>query len=248
MSEAKKPRWRTVLAVTSLMVLSGLGGFYLARLPIFLYPEVRSVAQDRTYEYVNTWAGVRMLQFPNDLITYQQIIAEQEPDWIIETGTNAGGLTLYLSSILQSIKPEGKILTVDIDASGWEVTTKETLKNPNARKLLDRIEFIEGGSTAPEVIAKMKQRIGTGQKVMVILDSLHAKDHVVNEMKLYGEMVNPGGYMVVTDTHLDSVWGEVGPNAALAEFLPQHPEFTPDRTRDRFMISANIGGWLRKKQ
>jgi len=229
------------------VVVSAVGGFFLARLPLFLNPVVLASAQNRTLEYVNQWAGVPIMQYPNDLVLYQEIIAEHEPDWIIETGTAMGGLTLYLSSVLQSLKPEAKILTVDIDRQYWD-KTRESLKNPNVRKLLERIEFIEGSSTAPEVVAKMKERIGTKSKVMVILDSYHAKDHVLDEMKLYGEMVSPGSYLIVNDTQLDRFTGEAGPNAALAEFLPAHPEFTPDRSRERFMISCSFGGWLRKKQ
>ncbi|MCE9562232.1 MAG: cephalosporin hydroxylase family protein [Planctomycetes bacterium] len=247
MSEPTKSRWRPYVAILTLVVLSGVGGFYLARMPIFLNPKIQSDAQDAHFEFVNTWDGVQILQYPNDLVLYQEIIAEQEPEWIIETGTHAGGLTLYLSGVLQSIKPDAKILTVDIDPTRWNRTTKETIKNPNVRALLDRVEFIEGGSTAPEVIEKMKQRIGTSKKVLVILDSLHTKEHVMSEMKHYGEMVPPGCYMIVTDTHLDSLWGEVGPKAALDAFLPGHPEFVADRSRERFVVSANFGGWLRKK-
>lgn len=236
---------RSVVGLVILVAVSAAGGFFAARFPAVMDPQVRAAAQDRTHEYVNTWAGVRILQFPNDLVTYQEVITEQEPDWIVETGTNAGGLTLYLSTVLQAVKPEGRILTVDIDRTGWDHTVA-TLKNPNARKLLDRVEFIEGGSTAPEVTNRVRQRVGTGSKVLVILDSLHERDHVMAEMTAYGELVHPGGYMVVTDTHLDAVWGQVGPRAALDAFLPGHPEFVPDRSRDRFMVSANLGGWLRK--
>jgi cephalosporin hydroxylase len=246
-SEPAPSRRRQYVALLVLALLSGVGGFSIARLPVFLYPKIQQDAQDDKFEFVNKWDGVEILQYPNDLVLYQEIIAEQEPEWIIETGTHAGGLTLYLSGVLQSIKPDAKILTVDVDPTRWNRTTKETIKNPNVRVLLDRVEFVEGGSTAPEVIVKMKQRIGTSKKVLVILDSLHTKEHVVSEMNAYGEMVSPGGYMIVTDTHLDSLWGEVGPKAALDAFLPSHPEFTPDRSRERFVVSANFGGWLRKK-
>jgi len=233
--------------VLVLVLLSGVAGFFIARLPVFLNPKIQADAQDVNFEFVNKWNGVEILQYPNDLMLYQEIIMEQEPEWIIETGTHAGGQTLYLSAVVQSIKPDAKILTVDLDPTRWNRTTKETIKNPNVRAMLDRVEFIEGSSTAPEVVAKMKQRIGASKKVLVILDSLHTKEHVVNEMNAYSEMVSPGGYMIVTDTHLDALWGEVGPKAALDAWLPSHPEFSPDRSRERFVVSANHGGWLRKK-
>lgn len=242
------PPWRRALLVLALMLLSGFGGFHLARTPTFADRRAQDVAQNRTFEYVNTWMGVRVLQYPNDLVVYQQLIAEQEPDFIIETGTSAAGLTLYLSHVAQAVNPEARIITVDIDPAGWNLATKETVKNPNVRKLFDRVEFIEGSSTAPEVIEKIRQRVGAGKKVLVILDSLHTREHVLDELNLYAQFVHPGGYLVVTDTHLDLLKGEPGPGAAIEAFLPKHPEFSQDRERERFVVSANKSGWLRKRQ
>lgn len=248
MSETRKPIRRMVASILALVLLSGVGGFYLARLPVFLYPRTRVAAQYQTIEYVNPWAGIKVMQYPNDLLLYQQIIVDQEPDFIVETGTNFGGLCLYLSSVLEWVKPEARILTVDIDGQWYKRTLDDKPKNTNIRKLFDRIEFVEGSSTAPEVIAKFKKRIGTGKKVLVILDSWHGKDHVLEELKLYGEMVHPGGYIVVTDTHLDAFDRMEGPLAAIRAFLPDHPEFTQDRSLERYIISANHSGWLRKRE
>jgi cephalosporin hydroxylase len=233
------------LRILVLAVLCTIAGFGAARTRYFLYPEVQDVAQNGTREWVNTWAGIRVLQYPNDLLVYQELIAEQQPDWVIETGTHAGGLTLFLSGVLQTVKPEGRVLTVDLSSRLWDETVSG-LAYPGARELLRRIEFINGSSTAPEVLARVRSRIGAGQKVLVILDSLHDEEHVLSEMRLYGELVQPGGYLVVTDTHLDRFWATAGPRAAIRAYLKEHPDFSPDTSRERFMVSANLGGWLRR--
>lgn len=205
------------------------------------------LAQMVNGEYLNHWFNTRVAQYPNDLIQYQEIISEVQPDWIIETGTLEGGLTLFLSNVLQGIHPEGKIITVDIDPVGWNKTSEEAAQSPGKKKLLERIEFIQGSSTAPEVIQKIKTRITEGSKVLVLLDSLHSKDHVMEEMKLYGPLVSKGSYLIVSDTHLDHFFGAPGPLEAVRAFLKTNSDFTQDRSRERYLISANFSGWLKKK-
>ncbi|MGL4549997.1 MAG: CmcI family methyltransferase [Gemmataceae bacterium] len=259
-SPVKSSRWRPALSILALVALSAAGGFAVSRLSYFHdHQQTRVAAQYQTVEYINPWADVKVMQYPNDLVVYQQLIVDQEPDFIIETGTNYGGLSLFLSSILEWVKPEAKVLTVDIAGDYYRETLANRPKNPNIGKLFNRIEFFEGSSTAPEMIARLKERVGPGKKVLVLLDSLHTRDHVLAEMKLYGELVSPGGYLVVTDTHIDSTdrmvgpltpfnpWRAEGPLEAIKAFLPDHPEFTQDRGLERYMISANRSGWLRKK-
>jgi cephalosporin hydroxylase len=37
-----------------------------------------------------------------------------------------------------------------------------------------------------------------------------------------------------------------GPSEAVREFLPRHPEFLADRSRERFFVTENPGAWLRR--
>lgn len=68
---------------------------------------------------------------------------------------------------------------------------------------------------------------------------------------LYGPMVTPGQYMIVEDTNINGnpvaeSFGP-GPKEAIAEFLPAHPEFTPDRSREKFFVTFQPGGYLLKR-
>jgi cephalosporin hydroxylase len=86
----------------------------------------------------------------------------------------------------------------------------------------------------------------------VILDSEHSKAHVLKELEIYGGLVSQGSYLILTDTHLNghpvtthsSVQG--GPMEALEEWLPKHPEFHSDRTRERWLYTWNPLGYLKK--
>jgi cephalosporin hydroxylase len=211
------------------------------------------IAQLKNQEWVNNWFGVGLLQYPSDLMTYQQLVWEIRPDVIIETGTYSGGLTLYLSSLLEQIHPEGKVISVDLDTkpardnfAGLGVHRKASL--------LDRIQLIEASSTDPTTIATIRKQVGRDTRVLIILDSLHTRENVLRELELYGPFVSKGSYVIVNDTHLGRWYpasgGENipygGAGLAVADFLAKSDEFEVDERRDRFLISCAPGGFLKR--
>jgi len=86
---------------------------------------------------------------------------------------------------------------------------------------------------------------------LVILDSDHSKAHVLQEMELYAPMISVGSYLIVEDTNLHGhpVLPEFGPGPmeAVAEFLPKNPDFIVDRSREKFFMTFNPGGYLKRK-
>ena len=87
---------------------------------------------------------------------------------------------------------------------------------------------------------------------MVILDSDHTRNHVLKELELYSELVSKGSYLIVEDSNINghpvySGFGQgPGPWEAVLEFLPKHPEFEIDRTKEKFLMSFNPNGFLKK--
>ena len=83
---------------------------------------------------------------------------------------------------------------------------------------------------------------------MVVLDSNHEKAHVLAELNLYSPLVTPGSYLIVEDTGIREMNPHIqaGPREALEAFLPEHPDFVPDVSREKFLISFNQGGYLRR--
>jgi cephalosporin hydroxylase len=87
----------------------------------------------------------------------------------------------------------------------------------------------------------------------VVLDSMHEKDHVLAELKLYSPLVSAGSYLIVEDTNSDGVPvfpGSIGPTAAVQEFLamPAGQPFTQDVSREAMVLTFNPGGWLKKEE
>jgi cephalosporin hydroxylase len=85
---------------------------------------------------------------------------------------------------------------------------------------------------------------------MVSLDSDHRAAHVQKELELYSPLVTPGMYLVVEDMHFNGYpilpkFGP-GPTEAVEAFLKTNPPFERDRTRERFLLTFNPGGYLRR--
>jgi cephalosporin hydroxylase len=183
------------------------------------------------------WLGVPTQKCPLDLWIYQEILCEQQPDLIIETGTAHGGSALYLACVCDQLG-HGEVVTIDI----YPI---------EGRPVHGRITYVTGSSTDAEVVAHVDRLADGREGVLVILDSDHARDHVLEELRIYGRFVTPGGYLVVEDTNVNGhpVFLEHGPGPmeALETFLAETEEFETDVTREKFFLSFNPRGFLRRK-
>ena len=183
------------------------------------------------------WLGTPAQKCPLDLWVYQEILHEQRPDLILETGTAHGGSALYLASLCDLLG-RGEIVTVDIHPI-------------EDRPVHDRITYLTGSSTAPEAVSELERLADGRESVLVILDSDHSRDHVLDELRIYSRFVSPGGYLIVEDTNVNGhpVFAEHGPGPmeAVDEFLAETDEFEVDASREKFFMTFNPRGFLRKR-
>lgn len=192
-------------------------------------------AMKRTWH--NTyWLGIPASKCPLDLWVYQEIIYEQKPDVIIECGTNRGGSALFFASMFDLVK-HGRILTIDIEDFG----------NKPAH---ERITYLLGSSIADEVVNKVRDFINDGEKVMVVLDSDHSMKHVLSELKTYSEFVTPGCYLIVEDSNVNGYpvipqFGP-GPMEAIKSFISGNANFEIDFGKEKFYMTFNPNGFLKK--
>jgi cephalosporin hydroxylase len=181
------------------------------------------------------WLGHDIIKTPWDCWSYQEIIWETRPDFVIELGVMFGGATHFYASLLDLVG-HGEVLGIDI--------TLEKAK-PAQNK---RITYLEGGSTSPEMLAKVRAKV-QGKRVLVIADSDHEKNHVLAEIRAYAPFVHVGGYFIVEDS-LNDVMGyhpvpNEGPKAAAEAFLAETDEFVLDRRwGERYIMSLNPNGFL----
>ncbi len=182
------------------------------------------------------WLGTRVAKCPFDLWTYQEILQEVRPDLIVECGTLYGGSAAYLASLCDLLD-QGRILTIDV------IPHDDRPRHP-------RITYIEGSSTAPEIVSRIAEEVREKETVLVILDSDHRKKHVLEEMRYYADLVSVGSYLVVEDTNINGhpVAPEFGPGPmeALEAFLAEDDRFEVDESKEKFFLTFNPRGYLRK--
>jgi cephalosporin hydroxylase len=188
------------------------------------------------------WLGTPLQKFATDLWIYQELIDEVRPDLIIETGTDRGGSALFMASICDLLN-HGRIVTIDV-LNGPAVL--------GSLPLHPRIEYVQGSSVSEEVKNRILALITPDSKIMVVLDSDHSKDHVLKEIQFYSQLVSVGSYLIVEDTNINGnpVFPDYGPGPkeAVETFLLFDREFEVDVSREKFFLSANPGGYLKRRK
>ena len=122
------------------------------------------------YFYHFSWAGMPILQTPQDIVQLQELVWRIQPDLIIETGIARGGsLILYASLLALNATCGGpqdaKVLGIDIDIR------KHNRVKIEAHPLFNRVSMIEGSSISQDVIDKVRALAHGKDKVLVCLDS-----------------------------------------------------------------------------
>jgi cephalosporin hydroxylase len=187
--------------------------------------------------YDAKWLGTRAVKYPTDMWVYQELLVEQKPDLVVETGTYLGGSTLFIATILDALG-KGEVISID-----------SALGEYGALPEHPRIRYLKGSSRDERIISEVR-RSAAGRAVLVILDSEHSYDHVLGELRAYGPLVGPGGYLIVEDTNVNGHpvlpdWGP-GPMEAVRAYLGECSDFIVDRRWEKFMLTSNPCGYLRR--
>jgi cephalosporin hydroxylase len=182
--------------------------------------------------------GLPAYKNPMDAWIYQEILHEVRPQVLVEIGSAEGGTTLYFAHLMDLLG-EGTVVSIDVDRSRFRA------RHP-------RIQVITGDSSSPEVVGRVRE-VAAGKSVLVIQDGDHRKAPVLADLEAYAPLVTPGSYLIVEDGIIDlfdpgdSIGTvEEGPLAAVEEFLAGHPEFAIDGARERYLLTYNPKGFLRR--
>lgn len=185
------------------------------------------VGWDAKHVYSFSWMGRPIIQLPEDMVRTQELIWTEKPDVIVETGIAHGGSLIFYASLFEAMG-HGRVIGVDIEIREHNRLAIE------AHPLVKRIAIIEGSSTAPNVVEQVQAQIAKDEKVLVILDSNHSHDHVLDELRAYAPMVGVGGYMIATDGIMQDVvgaprtapdWGLNNPQEAARSFVAEDNRF-----------------------
>ena len=205
---------------------------------------------DYNYSYNFSWMGRPIIQFPQDMISMQEIIWEMKPDLIIETGIAHGGSLIFYASMLELIGDNGIVVGIDIDIREHNKSAIEE------HKMFNRITMIQGSSIDKSIAAQVSEIAKDKQRVLVVLDSNHTHDHVLQELKLYSPLVTKDSYLIVFDTVVEDMpdnyfpdrpWGKGNnPKTAVWEFMKNTDRFIIDKKiESKLQITVAPDGYLK---
>ena len=206
--------------------------------------------QPSKYSYNFDWLGLPILQFPQDILAIQEIIWKTKPDLIIETGIARGGSLILSASILHLLNGNGRVIGIDVDIRS------HNRKMIEDHPLASRIKMIEGSSIDMATMTQLKSLMTPTDKVMVILDSNHTHEHVLQELRLFAPLVTKDFYLIIMDTVIedmpasifpDKPWGKGNnPKTAVKEFLTENKCFAVDyEIQNKLLITAAPEGYLK---
>jgi cephalosporin hydroxylase len=225
-----------------------------------------NAANAAKYSYHFSWLGRPIIQYPQDVVAFQELVWQVKPDVIVETGIAHGGSLILSASLLAMLdlceatekgemldpaRPKRKVIGVDIDIRQHNREAIEA--HPMAR----RISMLQGSSVDPAIVGEVRDAVGDAKTVLVSLDSNHTHDHVLAEMEAYAPMVTKGSYCVVFDTVIEDLpddmfkdrpWSR-GDNAktAVYEFLKGNSTFAIDKAiENKLLITVAPDGFLKR--
>src|SRR5262245_18853341 len=189
-----------------------------------------AVGWTQRYSYGFSWMGRPVVQLPEDLVRIQEVIHRLRPDVIVETGIAHGGSLIYYASLCKAMD-YGRVIGIDIEIRPHNRRAIET------HPLSKFITLIEGSSTDPAIVRRVKGSVRPGETVLVLLDSCHTRTHVLAELEAYAPLVSQGSYVVATDGIMGDLaglpgarsdWSWDNPREAALEFAQHHLEFALD--------------------
>lgn len=208
------------------------------------------------YAYNFTWMGRPIIQFPQDMMAMQEILWTVRPDVVIETGVAHGGSILYYASLLELFgKPDACVIGVDIEIRPHNREAIE--KHPMAH----RVKLIEGSSIHPDTLQAVYEALPKPPdqiNAVIVLDSNHTHEHVLEELRLYSSLVKKDSYIVVFDTIIEDMPEDIirswnrpwqkgnNPKTAVHAFLAENNRFTIDKALEsKLLITVGPDGYLK---
>lgn len=181
------------------------------------------------------WIGTPVKAAPTDLVVYQELLTRVRPDHVIVTGRAGSGVARYAATVCELIG-HGTVVALGDDDPG---------DHP-------RIVRIEGAPQSPSTVDAVRAVTGSVEsaRALVVLGSGAGAGGVIAEFEAYAPFVPVGSYVIVENTIVNGhpVWPGYGPgpNEALRRVLPEHGEFVQDTAVERFGLTFNPGGFLRR--
>ncbi|QNJ24462.1 cephalosporin hydroxylase family protein [Synechococcus sp. SYN20] len=205
-----------------------------------------------------SYKGIGLAKFPQDLWSYEKLIVSSKPKAIIEIGINEGGFTrwLYDRLLLASWEePEHEHILIGLDQN-IENARKNLAEAIKAFEGRVKVHLIECNLLDKQSLDNAKNKIIhliDGKPSLIIEDSGHTYETTISSLEAFSGLLQPGEWFVVEDTCVDiedlreSVEWPRGALKAVNEFLQKNSRFERTSLNEMYTITCHPFGFLRKK-
>jgi cephalosporin hydroxylase len=203
-----------------------------------------------------TYAGIPMLKFPEDLRAYEHILWSEKVDVVLELGAQHGGSALWFRDRLRVLEAYGQIrrarvVTVDLDISQAQAHLSRV-----APGYEDDIVLIQGDLLDRALVERVSSCVPPGASCLVVDDSAHTYETTLGALRGFAGLVKPGGFFVVEDGCVDIEEMRIHPDwprgvlPAIREWLstPEGSSFHERRDLELYGLSCHPGGFLQRRE
>jgi cephalosporin hydroxylase len=166
---------------------------------------VRELWLARTRQHFeDSYAGVRMLQFPEDLRVFEHLLWLSRPTVVIEIGVQFGGSTLWFRDRLRTLRQyrpgEGEVRVIAIDIDVEPAARALATADPG---FAQTITLLEGNVLDPSLPESVAELVPGDARCMVVEDSAHTYETTRAALDGFARFVPPGGFLIIEDGCVD---------------------------------------------
>ena len=205
----------------------------------------------------DTYAGIPLSKFPEDLRVYEHLLWLDTPDTVIEIGTQFGASALWFRDRLRTLQSYGRlqrlpqVVTVDVDQSRALAALADI--DPHFSNEIVVIEADVRDPATPERVAAV---VRDDARCLVVDDSAHTEETTSAALRGFSRFVSAGGFFVVEDGCVDIEAMRIDPGwprgvlPALTAWLLTHAgsRFEIRRDLEIYGITCHPQGFLQRTQ
>ena len=170
---------------------------------IDLSDRVQTLWSERVIQHLlDSYAGLPLLKFPEDLRVYEHLLWETRSNVVIELGSHSGGSALWFRDRLRTLESYGRIrdprvISVDVDIQVAQEAVGRI--DPN----FDLLTLLEANVLDESLPGLVERHLPADAVCLVVEDSAHTRETTTAALRGFSRFVRPGGFFVVEDGCVD---------------------------------------------
>jgi cephalosporin hydroxylase len=202
----------------------------------------------------DSYAGVPIAKFPEDLRVYEHLLWMSAADVVIELGVLFGGSSMWFRDRLNALaryrSTPTRTMVIGVDVDLTNARAQLAAADPS---YADDIMLIDGSVTDPGLPQMVSDRVPAGARCLVIEDTAHTFETTLASLRGFSPLVPVGGFFVVEDGCVDieelrilDDWPR-GVTPALRSWLDTEARgFVVRSDLELYGVSCHPGGFLQR--